>query len=624
MSIELFEIKEFLIEFPPFDALPEEALDKAVSSLEVCYYRAGSSILDYGAGVHHLYIIRSGAVEIYRRNGVLYNRLEPGDLFGQLGLLMNNLVRLPARAIEDCLVYQLPESVFYEFFEQYEDFSDFVEIENSTRLHQAVATAGDNDLTTAKVKSLINQAPVILTADTTVQKAAQIMTEEYVSAIMIGKRDPSGHKKSKTKQITGILTDKDLCERILGRGLSYDTPISEAMTTEILTLDHNAYVYEAMLVMLRHNIKHLPIMKDRWPLGIVRISDIVRYESQNSLLLVNTIFRQASPEGLESLSQQVKDCFVRMVNEDANSHMVGSAMAVIGRSFIQRIIELAEEFIGPAPVPYCFLCFGSIARDEQLFITDQDNGLMIDDSYDPEEHGEYFEKFTQFISTWLDRCGYPLCSGDIMASNPEWRKTRSQWHDCFEDWINNPTPQALLNCSIFFDLIGVCGSVDWADELQDFVVEKAGQNKRFLALMSRNALLRKPPLGFFKSFVMEKDGRHRNSINLKRRGTAPLSDIVRVHSLAVGSDARNTFERLDDIIETNILPDGRGADLRDAMEFISLVRIRHQVRDLEEGASPENTIDPADMSDFERRHLKDAFQILSNAQNFLKYRYTSH
>lgn len=120
---------------------------------------------------------------------------------------------------------------------------------------------------------------------------------------------------------------------------------------------------------------------------------------------------------------------------------------------------------------------------------------------------------------------------------------------------------------------------------------------------------------------MEKDGRHRNSINLKRRGTAPLADIVRVHGLAVGSDARNTFERLDDIIDAGILPEGRGPDLRDAMEFISRVRIRHQVRDLEEDARPENTIDPADMSDFERRHLKDAFQILSNAQNFLKYRY---
>lgn len=620
MSIELSEIKDFLLQYPPFKDLSEEAIERAVHSLEVSYYRAGSAILSYGDEIHHLHIIRSGSVEIYRRNGTLHNRLEPGDPFGQLGLLMNNLVRLPARAIEDTLVYRLPEAIFYDFFDKYEEFSDFVEIENSTRLHHAVNTVDDNDLTTAKVKSLITQEPVVLPCDTTIQHAAQAMTSEGVSAVLVGQKKDL-IKGKKAKQISGILTDKDLCQRILAEGLSYDTPISMAMSSDLLTLDHNAYVYEAMLLMLRHNIKHLPIMKDRWPVGMVRISDIVRYESQNSLLLVNTIFRQTSPESLETLSLQVKDCFIRMVNEDANSHMVGSAMAVIGRSFIQKIVELAEEELGPAPIPYCFLCFGSIARDEQLFITDQDNGIMLDDNYDPTKHAEYFKQFCDFICFWLDKCGYTTCSGEIMASNSEWRKTRSQWQECFNDWINNPTPQSLLNSSIFFDLEGVSGKISWAEELHDFVLERAGQNKRFLAFLARNALLRTPPLGFFKSFVMEKDGRHRNSINLKRRGTAPLSDIVRVHSLAIGSDTRNTFERLDDIIDAGILPDGKGPDLRDAMEFISLVRIRHQVRDLEEGAEPDNTIDPADMSDFERRHLKDAFQVLNNAQNFLKFKY---
>lgn len=623
MNIELFEVRDFLAQYPPFNTLPVPAVNCAVSSVEVSYYRAGSDILRYGDKIHHLYVIRSGAVEIYRRNGTLYNKLEQGDLFGQMGLLMNNLVRLQARAIEDTLVYRLAEDVFHDFCVKYEDFSDFVEVENSTRLHQAVTTTSDNDLTTAKVKNVLSREPVIISGNTTIQMAAQTMAEQNVSAVLVGEKKNEFNKKSRKKQIFGILTDRDLCNRILATGLSYETPVDEVVTTELLTLDHNAYVYEAMLLMLRCNIKHLPIMKDRWPVGVVELTDIVRYESQNSLLLVNSIFQQPSVDDLEALSHQVKDCFVRMVNEDANSHMVGSAMAVIGRSFIQRLTELAEEQLGSPPVPYCFLTFGSMARDEQLFITDQDNGLMLDNDYDPERHGAYFKNMSDIICGGLTRCGYDECTGNIMATNPEWRKTRAEWEHCFRDWIENPTPQALLNSSIFFDLEGVCGKVEWAEELQEFVVERTGESKRFLACLARNSLGRTPPLGFFKNFVMEKDGRHRNSINLKRRGTAPLSDIVRVHALAVGSSARNTFERLDDIIEAGIIPEGRGPDLRDAMEFISLVRIRHQVRDLEEGVEPENTIDPADMSEFERRHLKDAFQILNNAQNFVKYRYHS-
>jgi CBS domain-containing protein len=208
-----------------------------------------------------------------------------------------------------------------------------------------------------------------------------------------------------------------------------------------------------------------------------------------------------------------------------------------------------------------------------------------------------------------------------MATNPIWRMTRKEWEECFADWIDNPNPKALLNSSIFFDLDGVHGRLKWAEQLSSFIVRRARKNNRFLACLARNALNRTPPLGFFKSFVMEQDGQHKNTINLKRRGTAPLADLIRVHALAVGSRSQNSFERLDDIAEAGILPKGRAQDIRDAMEFISMVRIRHQAIDVENSIEPDNNIEPDNISEFERRNLKDAFQILSNAQNFLKFRY---
>lgn len=315
---------------------------------------------------------------------------------------------------------------------------------------------------------------------------------------------------------------------------------------------------------------------------------------------------------------------MRLVNEDANSHMVGSAMSVIGRSFKQRLLEMAEEELGPPPIPYCFLALGSMGRDEQLLVTDQDNAIILDETYQEEKHGKYFEALAKYVSDGLDACGYKYCTGDIMATNPLWRMTRSEWEECFADWIDNPNPKALLNASIFFDLDGVYGRLKWAEQLTSFIVRRARKNNRFLACLARNALNRTPPLGFFKDFVMEKDGRHNNSINLKRRGTAPLVDLIRVHSLAVGSRAQNSFERLDDIIDAGILPKGRAQDLKDALEFISMVRIRHQATDVELGIEPDNNIEPENLSEFERRNLKDAFQILSNGQNFLKFRYQAN
>jgi len=623
MTAELLEIQSFIAHHAPFDQLPEKVILEVAQSVEISYYRTDSMIIDFNEKINELYMIRSGVVELYRRKGELYNRLDQGQLFGQMGLLTNNKVRFPAKAVKDTLLYCIPESVFNELCESYDDFADYVEVEDATRLKQAVKSKTDdaNALTTSKVKTLLTREALVLPCSMTIQAVAKIMAEENISAVLINDPDMEDPQDS---SFVGIITEHDLCVKVIASGLNVDNPISQVMSTDLISLDHNAYIFEAMLLMLRYNIHHLPILKNKKPMGLIEVADIIRYESQNSLLFVSSIFQQKSSEDLVLLSAQLKNCFVRMVNEDANSHMVGRAMSEIGRSFKQRLLELAEEQFGPPPVPYCFLALGSMARDEQLMVTDQDNAIILDDSYQAELHGAYFDQLANFVCDGLAACGYSYCTGFIMATNPEYRKTRSQWEDCFADWIDNPNPQALLNSSIFFDLTGVYGRIKWAEQLNAFILRRAKKNNRFLACLARNALNRKPPLGFFKDFVMEKDGRHNNSINLKRRGTAPLADLIRVHALAIGSRSQNSFERLEDIIEACILPKSKGEDLQHAMELISLVRLRHQALDIESGIEPDNNIEPEKMSDFERRNLKDAFLVLSNAQNFLKYRYTAN
>jgi len=622
MEVELLEIQDFIRQYAPFDELPEETLQEVAKSVEISYCRADTNIIAFKDEIHELYMIRSGVVEIYRRNGQLHNRLDQGELFGQMGLLTSNKVRFPAKSIKDTLLYCIPDTVFYSLCERFEYFADFVEAEDSARLKHAVKNKneGGNDLTTSKVKTLLTREPLILPMTTSIRDVAKTMADEYQSAALINDPDI----ELETNGFVGLITEHDLSAKVIAQGICIDNPVSEVMTMELISLDHNAYISEAMLIMLRYNIHHLPILKNKHPIGLIAVSDIIRYESQNSLLFASSIFEQQTTEDLAQLSTQLKNTFVRMVNEDANSHMVGRAMSEIGRSFKQRLLMLAEEKFGPPPIPYCFLALGSMARDEQLLVTDQDNALILDNSYDVALHGAYFEQVAHYVCDGLAACGYTYCTGDIMATNPEYRKTQAEWETCFADWIDNPNPKALLNCNIFFDLTGVYGRIKWAEQLNAFILRRAKKNNRFLACLARNALNRKPPLGFFKDFVMENDGRHNNSINLKRRGTAPLADLIRVHALAVGSQSQNSFDRLEDIIEAGILPKSKGADLRHAMELISIVRLRHQALDVESDIEPDNNIEPEKMSDLERRNLKDAFLVLSNAQNFLKYRYTAN
>ncbi len=619
MQVEQLEILDFLRGHRPFSDLPEEALQQVAAAIDVRYFKAGEQIIEFGQAAESWYVLRSGAVEVFRRNGTLYNRLTEGGYFGEFGLLRDKRVRFPAVALEDSLLYLVPEPVFTELFDNNEQFADYVEVEDRTRLRQVMSRREDaNDLLSATVDALVGRAAVTLASSATARDAARCMSEEGVSSLLVTEDNP---EVPNLPLMAGIITDRDLRTRLVAPGLGYETPVSEIMSRGLVSVAHNQLVFEAMLLMLRHNVHHLPVLKHLRPIGVIALSDIIRYESRNSLFVVGSIFRQQSADDLAALVPDVRACFVRMGSEDASSHMIGSAMAAIGRSFKQRLLELAEAELGPPPVPYCFLALGSMARQEQLIVTDQDNALILDNRFDPARHDDYFKALANFVCDGLARCGYTYCSGGVMATNPKWRQPLRVWEQYFGEWIDRPTPESLLNSNIFFDLDGVWGKTEWATRLRELIARKARGNSRFLACMTRNALLRTPPLGFFKDFVVESDGRHTRAINIKRRGTAPLADLIRVHALAVGSTSLNSFERLRDIIDAAILPLGRGQDLHDALEFISTVRARHQAEDLSAGNEPDNSIDPETLSEFERKSLRDAFLILGNSQKFLKYRY---
>ncbi|MDP5460422.1 DUF294 nucleotidyltransferase-like domain-containing protein [Alishewanella sp. SMS8] len=615
LEIEQLEVLSFLQRHSPFQELSLPEQTTLAQQIDVAYYRAGSEILTYNAPLDALYVIRSGVVETFRRNGDLYNRIAEGGLFGEQGLLRGKKVRFPARALEDTLIYLVPAVAFEQLFDNNEFFADYVEVGDAMRrATPRLAKAADHQLMSAQVCELINREPVMLSADATVYEAAALMREASVSCLLL--TDPA-----KPEHICGLITDRDIRNRLVAAGLQSDINVQQIMTRELVTVQAEQFVFEAMIIMLRHNLHHLPVLQQHKALGVIAIADIIRHESNNSLYIVSSIYQQQTVAELAQLRPAVQACFVRMVNEDANSQMIGSAMATIGRSFKQRLLELAEQQLGPPPIPYCFVALGSMARDEQLIVTDQDNALILDDRYVAEQHDAYFAALANFVCQGLDQCGYPLCTGNIMATNPRWRQPLKVWHQYFSDWILKPAPEKLLHSNIFFDLDGVWGENQWATQLNQHIAQQAPLHKTFLASMARNALLRTPPLGFFQDFVMDEDGKHNKSLNIKRRGTAPLADLLRVYALSLGFDNPSSYQRLARLSKLNILPKGRADDLRDAYEVIAMTRIRHQAAMLQQQQNPDNNVLPEQLSEFERKHLKAAFQVLANAQKFLKFHF---
>lgn len=620
MQIELLEISEHLHRFPPFDALPQATLEDIARRVEVAYFKAGSVILEGGAVINDLHYVRSGAVEIYRRSGELYDRLVEGDIFGQAGLLRSNKVHFPAKALEDSLIYFIPADIIAQLCKRHDSFADFVEAQGHSRLKSAVEAQGRaSDLIQLKSRALISRQLVWVTPRTSVREAAQLMTEQSVSCVVVLER--AGNNPG---EMLGIVTDRDLRTRVVAANRSGDTTIGEVMSNDPVAIQADDSLFEAMLCMLRSNIHHLPVVHKGRTLGLINLSDIIRHESQSSLYLVNSISNQTRIEGLRSLLRDLRGTYIRMVRDGATAHMIGSAISGIGRAFTQRLLELAEKELGPPPVPYCFMVLGSMARDEQLLVTDQDNALVLDDRFDPTLHDEYFRKLATFVSDGLAACGFSYCKGGIMATNAQWRQPLRVWRDYFTQWIEKPNAATLLNCCIFFDLDGVYGRLEMVDTLKALCAEKSRVTPAFLTAMARNALNRTPPLGFFRTFVMETDGEQKQIINLKGRGTAPLTDLIRIHALACGSTAQNSFDRLEAISTTQWLQPQAIDHLRYALEFLSMVRIRHQAHAIEQGRTPDNYIEPERFSTTERHNLKEAFQVLSNAQKFLRFRYPGH
>ncbi len=626
MDPELTEIRRHLSGYPPFESLSDALLDEVADHIEVSYYRAGRQILSANQPIEALHYVRSGAVEVYRRTGDLFDRLGEGSLFGHYGLLRGQRVHYPALAIEDTLIYKIPRAVFDHLCEADDAFADFVEL-GRPRVDNTETRGQTSSLASTKVRKLVKNEPLIAKTTDTARQAAQHMATEPTAALLVVGESEDNPRYSYTGsdgalwQVMGIVTDADFRQKIVATGRSADTPIGEITNDQLFVIQSDETVQEAMLTMLRRNVHHLVVLHRRRPIGVVGLEDVVRFETQSSLYLIDNLLSQNTVAGLATLLTDVRQSAARMIREGADSRTVTTALSSIARSFMRRLIELAEAKLGPPPVPYAFIAMGSMARDEQTLVADQDNALVLDDAFDRALHDGYFLDLAKFVSDGLDACGYAYCKGEIMATNPRWRQPLSQWQDYFRSWIRSPAPEPLLHSNIFFDLDNIHGEERFVENLQDIISTQAAQSPEFLAAMARNALNRTPPIGFFRDFVMEKDGRQNNSINVKRRGTAPLTDLIRIHALACGSRAQNSFDRLKDIANTQLLGPGVADRLAYSLEVLSNTRLRHQVIDIDRGDEPDNNIEPEQVPDRERHEIKEAFRALSQAQKFLRFRY---
>jgi len=607
---ELPEITRFLSDLPGFEELDEKQLNAAARAIQIGYYKAGSQVLTIGDSNMQLHIVRSGALELRNAEGDLVMRGAEGDVFGFPSLMNMAPLRNQSVTIEDSLIYHLDGQVFAELRRKNDRFDTYFIRLLSDRLLARPATTRLHGAEGRAVSQLITRSPVAIEGTSSIQDAARMMVNERVSAILV----------TCDGKFCGIATDRDLRQRVVAQGLPIETPIGKIMTPNPISIDAEDLAYEAALTMMQNKIHHLPVMADGKLIGMVSRSDFMRIETEHPLYLVNDIAKQTTVQGIVEACKRLPALVASQISADADGEQLGKFITTITDSVTQQLCRIAESELGSPPCSYVWVALGSQGRHEQSARSDQDNALVLDDSA-TEQDDDYFKALARIVNDGLNDCGYVYCPGDVMASNPDWRKPLKTWKKYFNKWITVPEAKALMHANIFFDLRAVYGESGLVDELKESIRKDAKRNELFLALMAKNAMNFQPPLGFFRQFVLEKSGEHKNTLDIKKHGIMPIVEIARIRALAAGEVRITTRNRLRAAAKAGELTESDAANLIDALDFIEKLRVEHQNRQLHAGNRPDNHLSPDELSSLVRHNLKSAFNQVNVSQSALLNRF---
>jgi len=616
MDVELREIHDFLSSHPPYSLLSPKVLDDLVGRLHLRYFRRGTTIIELGAANNSLYILRSGAIDIYRGGKDLVERADPGSSFGTSSVRSRQPSAYKIVAIEDSLVLVMPGDVFHRLLTGEPEFAEFFDTGQKDVMKRAVAElqgdSGGRIVLKTRVGDLVKREPITASPDLTIRQAAKIMTEHKVSALLITEGD----------RIRGILTDRDLRSKVVASSVSREQPVTTIMTSDPLTIAPTALAVEAMLEMLGINVHHLPVVDGDKLLGLVSSGDLMRLETANPVFLVGDIAKQASPEGLATVTGRLPLLVAQLIEQDASADEIHRLVTAVSDAISDRLLKLAEAELGPPPVPYEWLVLGSQGRYEHGLGSVQDHVLLLDDAATAEDDA-YFAALAEYVTAGMETCGYPRCPGEVMATSPRWRQTLKMWTSDFHRWLTEPESDAVLHAQIFFDFRCIHGGGQRAETLRDTIRSLAPRSPRFLGHLATEAVERQPPIGFFRGFVLERSGSHRATLDLKS-GVHCVVELVRVLSLANGIAAVNTIERLRAASATGAFSADSENALLEAFEFITYLRLRHQAQQAAAGITMDNSVSPDDLTALEKKHLRDAFGIIRRAQQGFAYRYQTH
>ena len=616
---------DFLRNFSPFNRMEPEALAFLAERAVLGFHPRGADILTPAMGVpRHFYIVQRGKVQARQTGSTTVTEydsltLGAGECF-PIGAIS---ARRPSTnayiAVEDSFCFQIGAEDFLHLMQISPVFHLFCTQYIASLLNQSrqqlqtsfAQRAADQQTMTTTLVRLIKKEPVSVTAETPTRNALERMNELRLGCMVVVDDE---------RRPVGVVTQSDLLPRVILAGFDLARPIGELMTANPHQLPATASAYDAALEMATHGVRHLLVVDSEGLLrGVVSERDLFSLQRISLRQIRAGIENAADIPALQRASKDIRQLALNLIAQGIGAEQLTQFISALNDALTRRIIVLAREQHDLIGIDFGWFAFGSEGRHEQTLSTDQDNGIVFrtEDAKQVEDARKRLLAFAGTVNENLAACGFPLCKGNIMASNPELCLTLDQWKSRFADWIREPDPQALLNASIFFDFRVLYGNERFGDQLRTWLNRSAKGNSTFLRMMAGNALKVMPPLGRIRDFVVEDDG----TIDLKKSGARLFVDVARILALRTGVDSSSTVQRLRQAsTRIGITPEEISA-MVDGFNFIQLLRLRSQHLETEHDSEDDNRVNPESLNELDRRILKEAFRQARKLQLRLKLDY---
>lgn len=606
-----------LVRYAPFSEMGEDALARLLANARVSYHAHGETLIAAGAAVSECWMVLQGQVRGERSGDSAFAALEltTGEVFPVGALLTGRPAISRFYAEEELFALRVPAADFVAATQHCAVLADFCDrrltflLERSRRALQAsyLAHESTDQQLPKPLSALVRRTPLSVTRDVPIREALKRMQDAAVGSIVI----VDGAQKP-----IAIVTERDIIPRVVLADTSIDAPVMTIATPGVSTLAADATAVDAALLMAEHGFRHVVLVDATGALsGIVSERDLFALQRHTLTGVSGEIGRAGTVAQLAVCAADARQLARNLIAQGVEALTMTRFVSRLNDQITQRLLNLISAKHGLSADDGCWLALGSEGRHEQTISTDQDNALILG----PHCNKDRALAAAHEVNEALAQCGFPLCKGNIMASNPAFALTVGEWRAQFATWTERGDPQSLLQANIFFDLRPLWGDAALATAVQQGVLVRAAANERFLKQLAHNALAVEPPLNWLGNLSATADVNGERVIDLKRFGVRPFVDAARVLALAHAVPATNTVERLQTLATQGKLNAREVTEWNDAFSFVQGLRMRAQERS--RMADAPNAIAISHLSPMDARILKECFRQARKLQQRLAVDY---